>query len=81
MSQVTIDETLRAKLNGCNEDVALLDEAGKPLGHFVPESAYRKLLLAWAESQCPYTKEELEQFRNETGGRPLTEIWKRLGVQ
>lgn len=81
MSQIIVDESLRKQLNGCQEDITLVDEAGKPLGHFLPEPMYRKLLYAWAESQCPYSKEELERFKQETGGRPLKEIWKSLGVK
>ena len=81
MTQVILDETLRSKLNGCREEVALLDESGKPVGHFLPEVEYRKLLYAWVESQCPYTKEEMEQFRQQTNGRPLKEIWESLGVE
>jgi hypothetical protein len=81
MTQIVIDELLRSKLNGCQEEVAFVDDKGQPLGHFVPEGMYRKLLYAWAESQCPYSKEELDRFKKETGGRPLSEIWKSLGVK
>lgn len=80
MTQIVIDELLRSKLNGCDEDLAFVDETGKAVGHFVPEGMYRKLLYAWVESQCPYTKEEIEKFSKETGGRSLKEIWKSLGV-
>jgi hypothetical protein len=81
MTQITLDPALRAKLNGLNEEIALCDEAGRTVGHFVPEEQYKKLLYAYAMSRCPYSKEELETFRQETGGKPLTEIWKDLGVQ
>lgn len=80
MTQIVIDEALRSKLNGCDQDMALVDAKGQPLGHFVPEGMYRKLLYAWVESQCPYSKEELERRKQETGGRSLKEIWKSLGV-
>jgi hypothetical protein len=81
MTQVIADETLRAKLNGCRQEIEVLDEAGKPLGHFVPEAEYKKLLYAWVMSQCPYTPEDFERFRKERGGRPLAEIWKSLGAK
>lgn len=79
MTQIVVDETLRSKLNGCREEIALLDDGGKPIGHFLPEAVYKKLLYAWVESQCPYTKEEMAEFRKQTDGRPLKEIWKSLG--
>lgn len=79
MSRVIVDESLKSKLNGCNEELELCDEAGRPLGHFVPTERYRKLLYAYAEAQCPYTPEELARFRQETGGSTLEEIWQRLG--
>ena len=81
MTQIVIDELLRSKLNGCQEEVSFVDDKGQPLGHFLPEGIYRKLLYAWVESQCPYSKEELERRKQETGGRSLKEIWERLGVK
>jgi hypothetical protein len=79
MTQVIADETLKAKLNGCRQAIEVIDEAGKPLGHYVPEAEYKQMLYAWVESQCPYSKEDLERFSKETGGRSLTEILKSLG--
>ena len=80
MSRVTIDDAIRAKLNGLNEDLELCDENGNILGHFLPQREYLHLMILEAEAQCPYTKEQLEEFRKEKGGRKLSEIWKSLGV-
>jgi hypothetical protein len=77
MTKVTIDSALRAKLNGLNEQIALCDESGKQLGHFLPADLYRDLLNAWADAA--FTDEELARADRETGGRPLSEIWKSLG--
>jgi hypothetical protein len=55
------------------------DEAGHTLGRFVPENLYKKMLYTAVTAACPYTEEELEQFRQEKGGRTLAEIWKSLG--
>ncbi len=79
MTKIVLDESLRSKLNGCNEEVEVYDQAGQAVGHFVPIDLYRKLLHAYAESQCPYTAEELARFQQETGGSTLAEIWKQLG--
>jgi hypothetical protein len=79
MKQVTLDASLRSRLNGLSEELELLDEKGQTLGHFLPEALYKKMLYAAAEAACPYSKEELEQFRQETGGQPLANFWKTLG--
>ena len=79
MNQVTIDSALLARLNGLTERMEFRNEKGELLGQFVP--AKRKgLFVPRPEDKCPYTPEELERMRNETGGRPLSEIWKSLGV-
>ena len=79
MSKITLDAALRSKLNGLTESLAVCDETGQTVGHFLPEQTYRKMLYQIAESQCPYTREELRAFRQETGGQPLAELWKSLG--
>lgn len=81
MQTIVLDPELRAKLNGLDQEVEIRDEAGKTVGHYVPEALYRKMLYAAAEAACPYSEEELERMRHETGGRPLAEIWKSLGVK
>ncbi len=78
MTKVVVDESLRTKLNGFTEQVELCDPGGQTLGHFVPEEMYKKMLYAWVEMQCPYTERELQRRSQETGGRSLAEIWKRL---
>ena len=77
MTKVMIDESLRSKLNGMDDQVELCDESGRTMGHFLPDAVYRKLLYAF--DQCPYSEEELRGHMEEPGGRPLDEIWRRLG--
>jgi len=77
MSSVVIDDALRARLNGLTEPTAFYDEAGRVLGHFVP--AVPAAFTPPPTDRCPYSAEELEQFRAETGGSTLAEFWKRLG--
>jgi hypothetical protein len=79
MTKLTLDPQLRAKLNGLNEQIEVCDESGAIIGHFLPAAVYQKLLYAAAEAACPYTKEELQKFQQQTGGRSLAEIWKSLG--
>jgi hypothetical protein len=79
MSKITLDAALRSKLNGLNETLVVCDENGQTVGHFLPAETYRKLLFKVAESQCPYTPEQLQALRQETGGLPLADLWKTLG--
>jgi hypothetical protein len=79
MSKITLDATLRSKLNGLNEELEVCDESGETLGHFVPTDDYRKLIYLVAELQNPHTKEKLEALRNQTGGMTLAEFWKKMG--
>jgi hypothetical protein len=77
MNKITLDDTLRAKLNGLNEVLEVCDESGQSLGHFLPAEEYHKLL--YTTDYCPYTEEELERSLQESDGRPLVEIWRSLG--
>ncbi len=77
MTKVIVDESLRAKLNGLNDQVEFCDGSGRRLGQFLPEEMYQDMLNAWVDTL--FTKEELKRAEEETGGRPLSEIWKTLG--
>jgi hypothetical protein len=79
MSKITLDAMLRARLNGLHEPLEVCDESGQTVGHFMPLKTYRKLLYQIAESQCPYTAEQLKQMRQEANGEPLANLWKALG--
>jgi hypothetical protein len=79
MSKITLDATWGATMNNFNEPVELCDANGKVIGHFLPGDAYRKLLYQLAESQCPYSAEQLQAMRQQTGGKPLTKVWESLG--
>jgi hypothetical protein len=78
MSKVIVDDELRAKLNGLNADVELCDPAGRPLGYVVTPEEYRKLLYLRAAGR--HTDDDVERLRQQTGGRPLADIWKDLGA-
>jgi hypothetical protein len=77
MAKVIVDAVLRAKLNGLQETIEFYDEAGRPVGCFLPMEQYWRIQAA--ADQCPYTYEELERFRAEKGGRPLADLCKSLG--
>ncbi len=77
MTQVKVDQALRQKLGGMHEPVELCDAEGKVLGHYLPESEYKKILYASVE--IPFSDEEIARRRAQTGGCSLREIWDRLG--
>jgi hypothetical protein len=79
MSKIMLDDALRSKLNGLNESLVICDEAGQTVGHFLTAATYCRLLHQIAESQCPYSREELQALRQEAGGYPLADLWKTLG--
>jgi hypothetical protein len=75
MDQITVTGPLKTELDALSAPVELVDEMGRPLGHFVPR------LAAPASDDCPYSSGELEQMRREEGGRSLAEIWGALGAK
>jgi hypothetical protein len=72
MNRATVDESLKRQLDGLAVPVEVVDEAGRPLGHFVPRIAMN------APDDCPYSVEQLEAMRSESGGRTLPQIWATL---
>ena len=77
MSKLVLDAELRSKLNGLNAAIEVCDESGETIGHFLPEDEYRRLVIARYSAQL--TDEKIKRLRAQSGGKPLAEIWKRLG--
>jgi len=78
MSKITLDPELRARLNGLNHQVTVVDEAGQAVGLFLPMDDYKALLR---NMPIPFSEEEIARRRQETGGCSLQEIWQRLEKQ
>jgi hypothetical protein len=81
MSKVTLDNDLRAKLNGLIKPVEICDETGQTVGHFLPSALYNKFIYAALAAESPYSAEELAKMHQETGGRALADLWKALGTE
>ena len=77
MSQVIVDDTMRARFDSYKTPVDICDRTGRVLGKFVPAQSPEK--ISAPADGCPYTEEQLDTMRKETGGRSLSEIWKSLG--
>jgi hypothetical protein len=79
MVKVELDPTTRTKLDGVTEHVELCDEHGRTIGHFLPPEEFDRLFFNALAAETGHSAEELRQSFKETGGRPLKEIWQRLG--
>ncbi|MCG8586822.1 MAG: hypothetical protein MI757_19130 [Pirellulales bacterium] len=77
MREVVLDAPTRSKLRDLAEVLEVRDESGRLLGHFLPAAGSDKAQPMGRE--CPYSDEEIEQLRQQTGGRSLGAIWNRLG--
>jgi hypothetical protein len=75
MVSVNLDNCQLEKLSGV-DDAQVCDASGRPLGHFLSEELYRRLLYDWAHAQI--SEEELDRRRQTPGGRKLSEILARL---
>jgi hypothetical protein len=75
MVRVNLDERQTSQLNGV-DDAQFCDQAGRPVGRFLSESLYRRLLYDWANARI--SEEELDRRRQSPGGRKLSEILARL---
>jgi hypothetical protein len=73
MSQITIPDLLKPQFSSPGP-IQILDEAGKPLGLFLPGTQTLPGEPFWR-------REELDEAFNEPGGRTLNEIWQSIGVE
>ena len=76
MSEITLDADLKTKLNGLNEQIIIRDEAGTPIGIYLPMEDYKTFLR---NVEIPFSNEEMEQRRQEKGGSSLQDFWKTMG--
>jgi hypothetical protein len=77
MSRITVDSSLRERLQGFREVNNFVDENGEALGSFVPADVRLKELYALAHAQI--TDEEIEELRHEEGPEySLLEILREL---
>ena len=74
MSVVVIDEPLQHELESLTVPAEFRDRKGRLLGRFSPVLSGRQARRA--SDNCPYSDDELDAMRNETGGRTLNEIKK-----
>ncbi|HYH63692.1 MAG TPA: hypothetical protein VD866_03245 [Urbifossiella sp.] len=68
MGTVTLDDALRAKLNGLNEHLEIRTPDGKLVGHYLPDEAYRRL-------QSELVKAEFDRQDAEDAARGVVRKW------
>jgi hypothetical protein len=73
MSKIVLDEELRAKLNGLNDEVEVCDSEGRTIGRFLPEQEYWRLMYDLAKTDFS-DDAELEEARREPGGMTTAEV-------
>lgn len=72
--KITVDASLRSRLQGLQFRLELIDETGKTLAYLTP--AVDPVLYEGIEP--PATEEELDRRSREGGGRPLAAILRGL---
>jgi hypothetical protein len=58
MGTVILDDELKAKLNGLNQPLEIRDTSGKLVGHFIPETEYRRMI--YNEAKLAFAAEEAD---------------------
>ena len=76
MIRLVLDADTAAKFQNVSERVELCDANGRILGFYQPANGYEA--LTEEDRRGPFSNEELELRRKEPGGKPLSEILKRL---
>jgi hypothetical protein len=76
MGKVVLTPALEAEFQGFQNPMEVCDAQGNPVGFFLPLGSYKTLL---ASLVIPYSKEELQIRRQETGGSSLEEFWRTIG--
>jgi hypothetical protein len=82
MGKVILDAETRAKLNGLNLPLELLDEKGNLIGYCLSPELYRALVGPPIDAPAvdgPFTEEEIAEAMKQTDpGRPLADILRDL---
>ncbi len=82
MNNTNLNGDLLTKLKGIDYPLVIRNEAGEPIGIYLPIDSYRGMQRALGERiPCPFTAEELERRRQEEGGSSLEELWRKVGRQ
>jgi hypothetical protein len=73
MPSIVLDSQTAEKLRVAGQRIELRDANGKKLGYFLPSTD-----PAIKAFDCPFSDEEIEKLRQQSGGRSLEEIMNDL---
>jgi hypothetical protein len=73
---LVVDADTATGLRKAQGRIELCDGSGRTLGYFYPANGENG--VTGEDREGPFTREQLEQFRKEPGGKPLSEILNRL---
>jgi hypothetical protein len=76
MAAIHLDPQAKGQFAGLTHQTLVCDDAGKPLGFFLPIDVYKKLV--YQDVDVPFSEEELERRRREQGGLPLAQLLARV---
>ncbi len=77
MTKIMVDADTQAKLRTPDGLLEVCDSLGQTLGYFLPVAKGD----GGTPPRSPFTREQLEQFRKQRKGKPLSEILERLAKQ
>ncbi|HEV2971500.1 MAG TPA: hypothetical protein VGY55_16105 [Pirellulales bacterium] len=78
MTRVIVSAAIQAQLHNLDDVLEVCDESGRTLGFFHP--AMQADRSTGEKIASPYSDREIEEFRKQRTGRPLSEILKDLRV-
>jgi hypothetical protein len=79
MQELTVDQAIGSQLGQLAKQTVICDAEGRVLGFFSPLTSHPKLQELQLEP--PLSIAETEKLRANKGGKPLSEILARLGIQ
>ena len=80
MSQLVIDEEMRAQLTDIESAAEVRDASGKIVGYFISPESYSLFIHAWRQIEQSYL-DELDRRNEEKDVGTLLDLWKELGVE
>lgn len=76
MNTITVDTSMRSRLDNLDSPLQFCDESGERLGYFVPAAEHHRSLYELA--QAALSDEDLAEARRQIGGSTTEELLARL---
>lgn len=76
MNTITVNASMRSRLDNLESPLEFCDESGQRLGFFIPASEHHRTLYELA--QAALSDEDLAEARRQTGGSTTEQLLARL---